>query len=141
VVWIIPFLADHLLMFDRHLSSENVIVPTYDQFKRIEGSKFAHTVLVEGGIVACGGIVQYWSGRGEAWAVINKLAKRHFLTLHYVVKNYLESVSLHRVEATVAKDFNNGHRWAKLLGFELEAETLKAYSANKLDYSLYARVK
>jgi len=128
-------------MFERAEAGAGAVPSTIAQLKGAEGKPHSYTVLVNGGIVACAGIVQYWGGRGEAWAIINKLSKRQFLVLHRVVKNYLDQAPFHRVEATVFKAFENGHRWMKTLGFTLEAETLKAYSENKQDYSLYARVK
>jgi hypothetical protein len=92
-----------------------------------------------GKILACGGVTQFWPGRGEAWAVFDPECKKHFLALHAAAKKHLSGVR-GRVEAVVDKDFIKGHRWVRALGFELEAPVVKAYLPGGKNGSLYARV-
>ena len=42
---------------------------------------------------------------------------------------------------TVLKDFKQGHRWAKILGFELETPTLRAYGPAGEDHAGYVRIR
>lgn len=91
-------------------------------------------------IAASAGVIQYWPGRGEAWAVLDKTSREKFLAMHNCVKRYLDICDLNRVEATVAIDYPEGHRWMKLLGFEVEAPIMKAYRPDGKDCVLYARV-
>ena len=41
---------------------------------------------------------------------------------------------------TVDCEFEQGHRWAKMLGFTMEAERMRAYRPDGGDVALYARV-
>ncbi len=91
--------------------------------------------------IACVGIVQYWTGRGEVWAVIDRESGASFISLVRALEKLLSKSECTRIEATVIKQFVNGHRLAKILGFDMEASTMKKYGVTGLDYSLYARVK
>jgi hypothetical protein len=101
----------------------------------------SYTILIKGRIVACCGVIEYWKDRGEAWSIIDRYSKAEFVLLFRTVKKLLEDAPIRRIEATINKNFPAGHRWIKLLGFELEAETLKSYGLTGDDYSLYAKVK
>ncbi len=91
--------------------------------------------------VVCGGVVDYWEGRGEAWAMIDHDSKHSFLEVHHVVKSFLKQCPVNRIEAYVGCDFEPGHRWIKALGFKMEGERLEAYHPGGHDVSLYARIK
>ena len=41
---------------------------------------------------------------------------------------------------TVDVDFPEAHRWAKMLGFKMEAERMEAYAPDGRACSLYARI-
>jgi hypothetical protein len=43
------------------------------------------------------------------------------------------------VELTVLKHFAAGHRWAKMLGFEIEAPLMRGYNPDGTDSVGYAR--
>lgn len=107
---------------------------------RMVAATFSHTVLKEGKPLLCAGIHEYWTGRGEAWAVFDQKCRKDFLALHHIVKNYLDSAPIRRVEAIVDIGFRPGHRWVKALGFSVEAERLEHYRPNGLDATLYVRV-
>lgn len=103
--------------------------------------KETYTLRINGRIVACFGLVPYWEGRAEAWAIIDKDCKHEFVALFKTMKRMIHDSPVPRIEATINKNFREGHRWIKLLGFELEAPTMKKYGVKGHDYSLYARVK
>ena len=98
------------------------------------------TVWYGESIVAIGGLVEYWKGRSEAWGIVAENSTQHFLGLHKIVKNFLDSQP-GRIEATTEKAFPEGHRWLMLLGFTLEAPRLKGYGYMGKDHSLYARYR
>ena len=90
--------------------------------------------------VAAAGIVPMWQGRAMAWAFISAVGPHKLLTVHRAVKHFLDGCFIQRIEMTVDSDFAAGHRWARLLGFELEAERMQSYAPDGHDCALYARV-
>lgn len=110
--------------------------------KALEGSPYAYTLRgADGRVVACAGVYEYWKGRGEAWALMDKNCKSEFFAVHNAVKRFLEICPVRRIEAVVDAGFEAGHRWVKALGFELEAPRLRGYRPTGGDCALYARVR
>ena len=107
----------------------------------IEDDANSYSILKNGKVLLCGGVTQYWPNRAEAWAIFDQDCKKDFLSIHRAAKRYLDQCQVKRIEAAVDVDFEAGHRWAELLGFQLEAAVLKAYLPNGRDCSLYARVR
>ena len=89
--------------------------------------------------VACGGLYPVNLYRSHAWMVFSELSRAEFLFVHRAVTRYLENAT-GRVEFAVRKDFAQGHRWAKMLGFEVEAPLMRRYCADGADAVLYAKV-
>lgn len=96
----------------------------------------------DGRVLGCAGVLPYWSGRGEAWALLDHaLVKPHFRAIHLAVRRFLTIVPLRRIEASVDAGFANGHRWVRALGFTLEAASRPGYRPDGGDCALYALVK
>lgn len=113
-----------------------------DNIRALENARFAFTALTqEGEVLGCAGVVEFWEGRGEAWAAFNPNCKNYFILLHKMVKRFLEIAPFTRIEAVVDLDFPEGHRWIKTLGFELEAPLMRGYTVTGKDSALYAKVK
>lgn len=73
-------------------------------------------------------------------ALVSADSGKYFVALRSLVFKILDVYSMFtRLEATIKADFKQGHRLAKLLGFEYEG-TLRKFS-NGEDYCMYARVK
>jgi RimJ/RimL family protein N-acetyltransferase len=60
--------------------------------------------------------------------------------IHKAVQRFLEATEFKRVEAFVDSDFEPGHRWIKMLGFEYEGY-MKNFSPLGRDCLLYSRIK
>lgn len=114
---------------------------TSDYIFELEKSEFSYTGLVEDKPIICAGLVEKDRGRAEAWAVIDRNSRPYFLAIHNTVRRFLQLCPMRRIEAVVECRFEAGHRWAKSLGFELEAERMRGYHSDGKDYSLYARVQ
>lgn len=113
-----------------------------EALKALENSKYAFTGLNEAGVpLGCAGLVQYWDGRAEAWAFFNPNCRKYFLEIHKAVSKFLNSCSTRRIEATVDINFVAGHRWVKLLGFEMEGPRLRRYTIDGRDVVLYSRIQ
>ena len=105
----------------------------------------AWTVLVDGEVAAVGGVMQQGPNRGYAWSLISdRLTARHFGAAHrFTVRRLREAHAsgLTRLETYVTQDFENGHRWAKALGFVCDTpEGTLYYSPQGNANLLYARV-
>lgn len=100
----------------------------------------AFSASVDGEIIAALGIIPQWENRAIAWGLIGSEARRHLLAIHRAVERFLEMSEYRRIETSVATQFAEGHRWARLLGFVNEG-TMRAYTPDGRDCDLYARVK
>lgn len=88
------------------------------------------------------GVTKVWEGRGALWSVIGgEIGPRRFMVASLHARRFLDAVPFRRVEAAVDVNFAEGHRWAKLMGFALEASCMRAYQIDGTDCALYARVK
>ena len=99
--------------------------------------------IVNGEVVAVGGVVILWSGVGEAWAVTSSLAEKYFVGFHRAtIKNLgriIRKHRLHRLQATVHERHEKSLDWVKRLGFEREG-VLQAYGPDGGNYFMYARL-
>lgn len=96
----------------------------------------------EGDVVACGGTIRQWRGRHTAWMYITPLAARCMVKLTRLVQQVLEETA-GRIEMTVREDFAPGHRWARLLGFEVENPpgVLKRFGPDGENHVAYVRIQ
>ncbi len=88
--------------------------------------------------VACGGFVKIWPGRWQGWALLNTLTPKHMLVITRHAKRILD-LAIGRIEISVDKEFAPGHRWAELLGFEVETPLMRAYGPDGKDHVGYVR--
>jgi len=138
---VIPFKAEHLAAIklqsmQAHLSNW----VTLEQGRGLEQSP-SYTALSDGAPIGCAGVINMWMGRAMAWAFIAKTTPQTFLRGHRVVKRFLDGCYTQRIEMTVDCDFPEAHRWAKMLGFEMECERMKHYSPDGRDCALYAKIR
>ena len=113
-------------------------------------AKFAHlgySVVQNGVVYGCGGILRRWEGVGEAWTYISQTAinnKRAMVWITRQVDCHLNEIMddeyFHRVECNVAKDHTHGVRWAERFGFVNEG-IMHGFGADKSDWYRFAKVK
>jgi RimJ/RimL family protein N-acetyltransferase len=98
------------------------------------GKHPAFSGFVDGQLAGCAGLVVYWTGVAEAWAVIGNVGREHGLFVTRGVKRGLLDLirmhGLHRVQAKVMAEFEVGKRWIMWLGFHEEA-VLTAYGPKR----------
>lgn len=141
---IVPFRAEHL----RQLQVQNAQLKSMswmpaDQAETIEqlGAIEAYTAIEGDRVVGCAGVLELWKGRAAAWAFLAGDLGRKFVPFHRAVKRFLAVAEYSRIEAEVALDFDEGHRWARILGFELENPRMRKYFPDGSDAALYVKVK
>lgn len=100
---------------------------------------YSRTMIVDGEIVCCVGSVTPWPGRHCVWAYMSPKSAAHLL---WITRESLKLAATleGRLELTVRADFAAGHRWAKLLGFEVEAPMLRDYGPAGEDHVGYVRM-
>jgi len=138
---VIPFEASHLRLMNVQPSQQEILQRVTDEFLSQLENTNAYTVVLDGVIVCCAGVIEYYKGRGEAWSYLGADLGSNMVPVYRAIKKYIDTIDVRRVEMTVDVDFEPGHRFAKLLGFELEAPRMKAYDINGRDKALYARIK
>lgn len=104
----------------------------------------SHTALAawapSGACLGLAGIVSYWPGRAEAWALFSTHAFEYIVPIARKVRFVLDNHPSRRIEATVRVDNDKGHRLARLLGFEYEAQ-LEAFHPDGSDVAMYKRIR
>lgn len=94
--------------------------------------------LIDGEPVAVGGTIELWPGRHQAWALFVPDAGRYMVLITGAAARTLEKVK-GRIEMTVRQDYEKGHRWARMLRFEVETPELKAYGPEGESHVGYVR--
>jgi len=107
--------------------------------KVIEDRGNAFTLLANEEVVACGGTLPLWPGRNTAWMIFTPGAGRYMRRITRMVKRELD-LTPGRVEMTVVKDYALGHRWARMLGFEVETPCLREYGPLREDHTGYVKL-
>lgn len=139
---IVPYQAEHLMTIALQESQQylgNYI--NEDLAKSLEMEDWSWTALDGDEVIGCAGVQPIWQGRGCAWSYISNCGPKQFMTIHKHVKKFLDQCYLKRIEMTVDCRFEQGHRWAKALGFHMEAGRMEAYMPSGMDVSLYARIR
>lgn len=138
---IVPFQPEHLsqlmLQPSQVYLQPMLANPHYGEYLVKAGP--AYSCIVDDVVFACAGLIPQWENRAMAWALISGEAGKHFLSIHRAVKRTFAMHPYRRIETTVAMNFEEGYRWADLLGFEREG-LMRKYVPNGDDCYLYARV-
>lgn len=138
---VIHFAPEHLYQIQEQRATDYMRPRvTFEHAQSLAGQPHSYTVLKDGKPIACGGVLEYWMGRGEAWAVLDAVSRKDFMAVHNAARRFIAAINMRRIEAVVQTDFTAGHRWLRALGFQMEAPLLKAYDPDGRDFSLYARV-
>jgi hypothetical protein len=136
-----PFEKKHLdVMVHQEAQKGLEFLETDELFAMLEGED-AYTIFDGDEVLCCAGVVKLNVGRGVAWAYLAADLKHRMVSVTRIVKRYLAIANCHRIEMHVDCDFEEAHRWAKMLGFVMECERMKAFTPDKRDCALYAMVR
>lgn len=98
--------------------------------------------LVDGDkVYGCGGIIEIWDGRASLWALFSRDIGKWLGIARKAALRLVKQSNCRRFEFDVAEGFTAGHRWARTLGFEVEAPLMKAFYPDGRNATLYALVK
>lgn len=143
MIEVIQFKPEDLFAIEKRPQTAGVVIEaTFEDAVRISRLPCSYSIFSEHGrLLAVGGVIPRWTGRGEGWAVFAPRVREYLPEITQVAKAILGAVEINRVEVAVACDFVKGHEWAKKLGFKLEAEKLEAYDSLGNDCAIYARIR
>lgn len=136
---LLPFRRWHLDVLGISAEGGEAFDHTSEDAHLMEKSGLCWTLVYGADPVACGGFFNVWKGRYIAWMLLNEKSGRHMVA---VTRHAVERMARlkGRIELTVRADFAKGHRWAKLLGFEVEAPVLRRFGHDGADHVGYAKV-
>lgn len=137
-----PFQPEHVAHIDvqaeQSLAKDHLRNPDYLELLAQHES---WTGRIGDRIVGCAGVITFWPGRYQAWAVISAtIGPEGMVQFTKAVRRFL-ALKTGRIELVVAAEFKAGHRWARLLGFSLETpEPMRRWFPEGGDASLYSRI-
>jgi len=99
----------------------------------------AETLIHDDEVLAMWGAEEAWQGRVIVWALLSESAGQAMTVIHRHLVKFLKRLDARRLETYVDVGFAPGHRWVKMLGFEVEGY-MKSFRPNGDDMVLYARV-
>ena len=139
---IVPFRARHLDGL-RLQDAQSGMAPLLNREvgASLEAAGPAFSALYVKEVIACAGVMEVWSGRLQAWALLSPCGPERFLRVHRAVAHFLVQQKARRIETAVDCAFEAGHRWARLLGFRMEAPVMLRFGPDGRDAALYARVR
>jgi len=138
---VVPFEVEHLETIMLQPAQQHFFSyfdPAYGEALKLSGPAF--TGIHEGRVLGCAGLVKQWENRAIAWSLLSSDIGNEFVRIHKAVYRFLELTDFDRVEAHVDANFDQGHRWIRMLGFEKEGY-MKRFNPNGGDAVLYARLK
>jgi len=139
---IIEFKVEHLDKLLPQLAQKADCAVMTPQYRRaLDSIGIAVTVVDGDEIIACGGFLHYFPHRAEMWSILGEHANKHMVTLTRIGRRMLDGCSYRRVEATVASNFMEGHRWLNMLGFEIEREKIPFFGPNQETTDIYVRLR
>lgn len=108
--------------------------------------RHAHALLADGHVMAAGGIVPLWAGRGLCWFLFSRFARpRHVTQCARFGRGWFDQLQragvFVRLEATALAAAPAAGRFLKHAGFDEPRALLRRYGPDGADHLLYARVR
>ncbi|MFH1230993.1 MAG: GNAT family protein [Planctomycetota bacterium] len=144
---IIPFKPEHMADIEKKDINSGVLEFIGDIDSRAviyANSGPAITMLKRNTLLAIGGVLQFWTGVGEAWMMVSPEGRKSGLALYRVMERFLnmgfEKYGFHRIQASVVNGYTEAHKVVLRLGFIPEGMMVQ-YGPNKENYVRYVRLK
>ena len=103
----------------------------------------AYTLVIDGEIIICGGIMLMDWRCGEAWTLFADNFQKYpiavFKTCKYVIEKISKERNLKRVQAIVEPTVNGGRAFIERLGFQEEG-LLRSCGPKGEDYIMFAKI-
>lgn len=138
---VVPFKSEHFYAIEPQVAQNYVReLVSKAHVKALEqGGSF--TCMHEGKPVCCHGWMEVFPHRAIAWAYLDKSAGKHLAKITRIGRAMMEGLKYNRIEMEVDCEFEAGHRWAKMLGFQKEVDRMVGYRLDGGDSSIYTRMQ
>ncbi len=113
--------------------------PSYGVSLATGGAAF--TIEHDGAVLGCCGVAEHNTMRAEAWALLSPSAGPHMRAITRASRGFFDQSHYGRIEASVATDFEAGHRWVSLLGFQQEGPERPKFFQDGRSAITYVRLK
>jgi RimJ/RimL family protein N-acetyltransferase len=136
-----PFIPAHIPMLKLQ-QAQAIMQPFIDEpgyGEQLAATSEAFSCFVNDEIIAIIGIIPQWENRAVAWGLIGENAGPHFISITKAIHRFIEIANYRRIEAFVDTEFEQGHRWMKIMGFKKEGR-MAYFDPNGRDYDLYAKI-
>ncbi len=143
---IIPFEPEHLktLTLQKAQEASEELMRTAGYGEALKATGPAWSLFDEENLtcVLAGGMADVGAGRAVVWMLVSPTAGKNLGRVMKFARRTLEGSGFRRVEAVVAGSFKEGHRLAKLMGFNCETpDGMKQYYADGGTAYLYSWLK
>lgn len=145
VTWA-PFHVGHVMTMDiksQDMSTLSRAMPVHQMLEVQAMYGQAITAIIHGRPAACFGSVRVWNGVEELWMLTEERTRKLPVLMTRAAKDFADyrviAGNLHRLQVTVRSNDTRAFRWAKCLGFEMEA-VLEKYGPDKMDYFVMRKV-
>lgn len=138
---IVPFEPWHLDWLQRAPSQGAAFPPvtmTHARALQVAGPSFS--AFVGAHVVACAGVVEFWQGRSQVWAMVAEDLARYQEPIEEAVTRFLEGYSVRRVECVIDPRAQFALEWASRVGFVFESE-MKGYTPGGDDQLMLVRMR
>lgn len=137
---LVKFNPEHLNHLDLQ-PAQHGILPYLDSKEYVDllmcGSSW--TFIGDGKVVYCGGFYPLTDTIARGWALVGLNAGRYLYTITKLSRDFFNKSEYARIETVVKQDFEQGHRWMRLLGFQNETpDGMRNYGPDGSTYYLYA---
>ena len=143
---IIKYIPQHAyLLFERQIQETDFYLSSSSHWedcaRQWETAGPAFTLLIDGKVEACGGIIMIDETFGECWVFI-PFVNRGTVVYRNILRKFEELIEDHkfrRLQSLVVEGFENAEKLIDRLGFVYEG-TMKKFGANGENMKLYAKV-
>lgn len=109
----------------------------------LQESGVSYTLFLDGLPIYCGGLAESWPGVCDIWMLpsVDVIHKPISVVkaARWMLDDAIEKMLPHRIQATVKAADDRAVRFIEALGFEREG-LMRAFSSDKTDFFLYARI-
>lgn len=138
-----PFQATHLRYLNpQRLQRTDHAVLLNPEYAEIVDRNFALSAWVGSRCVGASGCVPVFAQRAVGWAILSEDAAPYMLPIIRRFRDVISGLPYRRIEICVRADFEDGKRFARLIGMKLETpEPMRAHGPYGEDELQYAAVK
>jgi hypothetical protein len=129
-----PWHLDWLQLQPAQVALSSTLTVAHGQFLQQAGPCYSAFVGMD--VIACAGVVEFWTGRAQVWSLLSEQMPQHTRTIHRAVKRFLADYRVARLECVVDPRSLAACRWAEHLGFVLEGPMPKYTPAGETQLML-----